>query len=948
MKNRILFMTILLASFNSNAQVEHANYSRLTETLGGMNRCEKADFDEYHFVESKTSFNRSTKLKAGQAADFDHEVEALMFSEGAGSSYRFSSCQRQLFEHLEKGLQDSGEYRSLALRRAAWLQFNYLRTQIQSTMKQADTARGQSATIRSGMAYGEPGERTMWAIQESMGMGSHRQKLQESQSKVASLDAHLRSLVSRIPLGNRPEMKEMLVKLAQTPGKISEKQFNAAFERQIIKLNAQALKSLQFWESNVHFLNNGKLAARVDNDLKIALIESGQMDMVVGASGMSQRSQNEFMCRSKARYVSGPRNRDGIISVASMIGGYGLARLAVRAGLKAATAASLAERSGARLVQVPALAAWIGLEGSALAVDLEYARRTCFRPEFLSGVNESQCSFESEFNGAFYEASAAECITSSILAAAPAAMSVMGVLSAVPKTIRSFDGSMITTNLPGINKMIDLPNGEGRITHYDTGIKLTERQGLRISEYPDSSSIKKVTEETGKFKETHYRDGRITRENADQTRVEIGNDGSKVSYDGQGRVISETPGKTIVVVGKRQVKEVTDEFEKMRALVGTRMDRPEVEAFVRDELKTIESFPAPEKKIAMDKLVGKVKNWDSVSNVKTKLLSKARQKRFERDVERFRKKILKSNADLDEASLLKMSQEAAAAKRARISELRGMCTTIRPNAANAKAGALFATYSGGLGAINAGVSFGAATWDSDMSRTTWGIRLGYEVVMSYLFNLWTARITAKPDSSFLARVTQQNVLAFLSNIVDAGIYQHFFNTKAEAHKELERIAASPTFVEDMNKLIDHVKNKSQMEKIVDGMGDISNNLVRMVSGNEQISDLSPEELKNLNQEALKDPIVQEQLLDLIDDKMLIDGGISTGNMGVDRLAYNTVYNLPSVPVNMAVGMFAFQAVCMNLDSPIKAMAAFGGITFTRQFSNGYIFFESREKVLGSN
>ena len=1049
MKNRFLSLTLLL-SLSSYAQIEHSSYSRVTEKLGGMNSCEPADFDEYSFVEKNTTFNRSTPLKSGQAADFDHEVEALMFSEGAGSSYRFSQCQRQLLDHLEKGLQDSGEIRSLTLRRAAWVQFNYLRTNIRNTIKDIGEARSFVKTVRSGIAYGEPGERMMMAMQEARGMESQRQKLQKAQETVTRLEARLSSLVSRIPLGNRPGMKEMLISLAKTSGNVSEAQFNAAFERQIIQLNAQARKSLEFWESHINIDKNGKLSARVDNDLKIALLESGQMDMVASANNMSERSQKEFMCRSRARYVSGPQNRDNIIGVASMIGGYGLARLAVRAGLKAAVAANAADKLGGRLVQVPALAAWIGLEASAIGVDIDHARRTCFRPEFISGVNEKQCSFESEYEGVFYEASAAECVTSSLLAAAPASMSVLGALSALPKTVKALDGSVITTNIPGVRQMIDLPNGGGRITHYDTGIKLTEGNGLRVSEYPESSSIRKITEKPGEFKETLYRDGRVTRENADNTRIETAADGSRVTYDKNGRIRAESSGDTIVVVGSRNMEDLkvrrstsdvvlrglqkggpksdeamsnlgklgfkpvkTDskdlivfrnsksnasltfkaigkprltsaqskdiqeiliqrrgdyvhpdalaksralsksgddiaaDFEKVRSMVGTKMDEPEIEAFVKDELNTFQAFPAAEKKAAMEKLVGKVRNWDSASNIKNRILSKARQSRFERDVKRFRRKLLKSKPEIDEANLLRLSEEAALAKRARISELRGMCTTIRPNAANLKAGALFASFSGGLGAMNAGISYGAATWDSDMSRTTWGIRLTYEVVMSYLFNLWTARITAKPDSSFFQRVTQQNVLAFMSNIVDAGIYQHFFNTKEEAQKELQRLAASPTFVEDMNKLIDHVKNKGHMEKVIDGMGDFSNNLVRAVTGNEQIENLSAEELKNLDQEALKDPIVQEQLLDLIDDKMLVDGGISTGNMGVDRLAYNTVYNLPSVPVNMAIGMFAFQAVCMNLDSPVKAIAAFGGITFTRQFTNGYIFFESREKVLGS-
>jgi hypothetical protein len=1056
MNHKILFSIVVLTSFSAFSQIERSTYTRATELLGGINRCEKPDFDEYKFVEDHTRFTRAYPLEEGQPADFDHEIESLMFSEAAGSSYRFSQCQRKLYDHLEKGLQDAGDYRALALRRAAWLQFNYLRSQINKAYQDLTSARSSARTVRSGISYGDPGERAMMAGQSALGLETQSDRLVKAEADVARVTAHLRSLVSRIPLGNRPEMKDAMVALARHSGLVSEAQFNNVFKTALMELNKQSLKSVQFWEGtdgvngagNVTTNSTGDLIARVNNDLKISLIQSGQMEMIVNARGMADRSHKEFMCRTQARYIQGPQTRDGILTVASMIGGYGLARLAVRAGLKAATALSAAGRVSARMVQVPAMAAWIGLEATAMGIDVDHARRVCFKPEFLAGANEDQCSFESEYNGAFLEASAAECLTSSILAAAPAGMSVMGVLSALPRTIRAVDGSLITTNLPGIREMIDYAGDGGRVTRFDGGITLTERGGIKITEYPEGSSVRKMTERPGEYVETQFADGRVNRHNADGSRIETDTDGYRVTYDKDGKITSESGRAPIIVsatiddvrvrgtyadtairgirrdgltgreasstltrlgfrklkdapeglliyrnsrngatlkfkdTGKprlsnrqaqeikeilvtregefvhpdalartravqRQGDDISEELAEIRSSVGNRMDDPEIAAYVRDELKTHSSLSDAQRARARTKLINSVRNWDANSNAVNRLVVRARQARYNRDVARFEKQYRRQNPDADDAAVSSFSRRAAAQKRARVAELRGMCTSFKPNAANLRAGALFASYSGGMGAINTGISYGLATWDSDISRTEWGIRLTYEVVLTYLFNRWTAKITSRPDASFLQRVTQQSLLAFGANIFEAGIYQIFFDSKDKAREHLDKVTSSPTFKDDINKLIDHVNTMNHIERVVDGIGDFSNNLYRKVTGQEELRNLTVDELEALDQNALKDPVTQEELLDLIDDQMLSANRHTTGNEAVDRLAYNTVYNFASVPVNMAVGILSFQAVCMNLDSPIKAMAAFGSITIVRQNVSGYLFFESREQVLGT-
>jgi hypothetical protein len=221
--------------------------------------------------------------------------------------------------------------------------------------------------------------------------------------------------------------------------------------------------------------------------------------------------------------------------------------------------------------------------------------------------------------------------------------------------------------------------------------------------------------------------------------------------------------------------------------------------------------------------------------------------------------------------------------------------------------------------------------------------------MAYFMSLWSAKITTKPGTSFVGRVTRQNWLQFKYYILEGGVYQTFFaGGGEEARAALARLESSPNFLEDINALQEHVENRSQIEALVDGVGDYSNNLYRAVTGREELKDLSSEELQNLNPDSLQDPIIQERLMDLINDQMNAseDGKAHfTGSIALDRLGFNTSYNLASIPVNMALSMATFQAVCMNLDNPAAALAAFSALQMTRQNTAGYIYFRTREDVI---
>ncbi len=70
-----------------------------------------------------------------------------------------------------------------------------------------------------------------------------------------------------------------------------------------------------------------------------------------------------------------------------------------------------------------------------------------------------------------------------------------------------------------------------------------------------------------------------------------------------------------------------------------------------------------------------------------------------------------------------------------------------------------------------------------------------------------------------------------------------------------------------------------------------------------------------------------------------------GGKGLDRLGFNTAWNLPAAPINMAIQYYALQTVCRNIDNPKKAIGLFAAIQLSRQFGMGYLYFQEREKAI---
>lgn len=292
------------------------------------------------------------------------------------------------------------------------------------------------------------------------------------------------------------------------------------------------------------------------------------------------------------------------------------------------------------------------------------------------------------------------------------------------------------------------------------------------------------------------------------------------------------------------------------------------------------------------------------------------------------------------------AQIKLAAKEKRISNLHKQCTAVKPNAQNMEAGKIFARYGMGFAAANTLISYTMATWNQ-VKDEKWAASLGYEVASSVIFSYISSRIFSKSETTYIGKVTQGTLVSWVNNMADALVHQGLFSSDEEAREAVSEMAKAPDFTKNINALVDHMESRTDLQEFTDGIGDMSNNVLRAITGKEDVKDLSAAEVAALKPESLKDPIVQERLLDLIDDKLYAEGrDLTTGSSGLDRLSFNTVYGLGNIPVQTAIGMATFYAVCMNIDNPVRALAAFGTIQFVRGNLSGVLYYNSRKEAIG--
>lgn len=374
--------------------------------------CERGSEEELRGINCSGGYEYVGLNVPDDVRAIENMQEELIFLEAARRTHRFSVCQQGLHDRY---VSDS-EARA-ALHQNAFEQFNQVRDHVRELHGVIERETAVIENVQQNFSYAEDRYNPAYAE-------AQRRRF-ASQGRRAEANQRLEALLSRMPLGNRPEMKQAMVQLASTSGEVSKESFDRSFSGVMGILRGQTRQSLEFFRPLIseYRKSDGEIGHlyRVNEDFKRDLINTGQIENVVNSLNMEQRYRDNFMCRINTYYSTGPM----VLEIAQIplyfAGGYGLARLALRAGATAIRAASVTGRVAASGTQLAARAGIVGLEAYDWAQVGADIQASCFPNEYTVGSQEGDCNPENEIFNVYQEASIAQCLTSSVLGIAPMA-----------------------------------------------------------------------------------------------------------------------------------------------------------------------------------------------------------------------------------------------------------------------------------------------------------------------------------------------------------------------------------------------------------------------------------------------------------------------------------------------------------------------------------------------
>lgn len=383
------------------------------------------------------------------------------------------------------------------------------------------------------------------------------------------------------------------------------------------------------------------------------------------------------------------------------------------------------------------------------------------------------------------------------------------------------------------------------------------------------------------------------------------------------------------------------------------IDSPAKLNAVLDELSSLSIYTQDQKDKILKGLIATVdrdasKGLTVVQKLKQPVIA-FRENQFNRDVSKLEKEVKLAQPQLSNEAVKKKAFADAITRRENRIMIQKSCSSLSSNPTSVQAATKYAQWNTGMSIVlTTGAYFNAHLDEVGVKDLGWTKRLSYELGMAIFSAKWGSKIVSKQSSGFAGKIAEGHVAAGTIASIDAAAYGAFFSGGGDkAKEELEKITSSAEFKKDLKTLEDFIRNKNDFEDLSDDVGDFSKNIVRWMTGKNKVDDITVEEIRKLDPETLKDPIVMERMMDTIEDQLYSQElhGKTLGNKSLDRLAFDLNWNIEAVPRGVILGMLTYQVVCRNMADPKLAVGGFLAIQGANKSISGDRYFKAKAKEI---
>lgn len=255
----------------------------------------------------------------------------------------------------------------------------------------------------------------------------------------------------------------------------------------------------------------------------------------------------------------------------------------------------------------------------------------------------------------------------------------------------------------------------------------------------------------------------------------------------------------------------------------------------------------------------------------------------------------------------------------RYQELYYGCRALRPNEVNKNAARDFKRFNLSLNLGTLGASYAFYNMDKDINGE-WFAKLGYDVGITLLFSYVGGSIQTKATDTQIVKSLKSYFMGRIMGFTDVAIYDPIFNKEREkAEERIEELKKNPEYKAEIEKLLKTYNERGLYRKykaeLISALKHLPETISLGVKG--KSVDENNVDWNNLTPADLDRPEVQEILILAAMAQVYEEGKgqwIDTGDTGLDRYAFNTVFYAAQIPKSIAQNFITYRMLCMGQDN----------------------------------
>lgn len=274
------------------------------------------------------------------------------------------------------------------------------------------------------------------------------------------------------------------------------------------------------------------------------------------------------------------------------------------------------------------------------------------------------------------------------------------------------------------------------------------------------------------------------------------------------------------------------------------------------------------------------------------------------------------------------------------------CKSSVPNAKNNIAKSIYSRFSLGLTATTIGASYAYHNRHNEKNATWFG-QMAYEVTYNSFTSYLASKIQTNPRDTQLTKSLKSYLQNRVMGLADIGLYPALFpDKKNPIKKSIEELKNDAKFAQRIKELHRQYDQRGLYNKFKES---IINSIRKMIENKESIV-VGDVKWDQLTEKDLDNPEVQEVLV-LAATVSLYEANrgpyFDTGDIGVDRYVFNSLYSLVTIPRNMAQSYINYQILCMNQNNLPKAITSAVLFTTSVNFMMSQFYYNSRKVMINN-